>query len=106
MSVGLEIFRQIGGPGFVLSTGATQLVSWNNGLSFRLPGTRGFVRDRINAVSIRLMPSDTYTVRFSHATFTHDTLVTEVEDVYCDQLQDVFERHTGLSLALCRVHFG
>ena len=53
-----------------------------------------------NALRITLDPSDTYTMKFfkiNPRKLTVDT-VREIEDVYCDQLTEIFERETGLYL--------
>lgn len=44
---------------------------------------------------------DTYTMRF----FKNGRAETIVNDVYCDQLQDIFESNTGISCEQCRVEW-
>lgn len=99
-SVAKEILRQLGGGKFIAITGAKNFVSEGTALWFKLPGTPGFVKQGINAVEIRLMPSDTYTVRFWRVIKGEATKKGEVEGVYFDQLQNVFEEHTGLVASL------
>jgi hypothetical protein len=60
-------------------------------LSFRFKGSR-----KANYVKIILAPSDTYTLRFSKIGTYSYNVVEFVEDVYFDQLNDVFRRVTGL----------
>jgi hypothetical protein len=64
-------------------------------LQFHLPAR--FARDGINAVRIELTPLDVYRVQFFRiGRGLRLTVVADLEDVYCDQLRDVFERTTGL----------
>lgn len=104
MEIAQTILAQLGGARFPLITGATNLVAWDDGLSFKLPQT--LTRSRINWCRICLTPADLYTVEFYAGPFAKRKKVAEFSDVYCDQLQDLFEEATGLSLSLCRVTFG
>ncbi len=99
-----EIWRQLGGRRFAVMTGAKN-VTWSEldgivTLEFRLPGSGGFTKDGINRVRVRLDASDTYTVTFQRVRGTTIKNVAEVDDIYADNLRDVFERHTGLRTSL------
>jgi hypothetical protein len=94
--VAQTIYRQLGGGRFVAMTGAKNLVSSENSLSFRLPiGTYRSVR-------IELTPLDTYAVTFYDRRKREKGQPNEKElpNVYADQLIDVIEFNTGLRLSL------
>ena len=77
-------------------TGARSFVAHNEergALSFKLPNN---AKDGINFVKVVLTASDTYTVTFARVWGTKFDVKATVENVYCDQLADVFERETGL----------
>jgi hypothetical protein len=90
------ILQQLGGCKFIVMTGAKDFVGSDSTLSFRIGrnSTSG------NGVMITLTPSDTYTVelvRVAKSTGTIKRTVLSIrEDVYNDQLQEVFTRMTGL----------
>ena len=81
MSVATTILEQLGGRRFAAMTGAKHFMSVEGGLQFGLPAR--FARNGYNKVSVTLRADDT-----------------AVEGVYCDQLQDVFRRETGLETTL------
>lgn len=95
--VAATILQQLGGRRFTGMTGAKHLAELDCGLGFKLPAT--LTKSRINACRITLEPSDTYTMRFYRMTAKELKLVSEEVEVYCDQLEDVFETHTGLFTA-------
>jgi hypothetical protein len=108
------ILEQLGGRAFIVMTGARDLMSCDGGncLSLRLPSN--FAKDGINSVKIKLEPSDTYSIVFSRVRMVRDKqkggydydksvkLIAKIEDVYSDNLREVFERHTGLCLVVPR----
>lgn len=94
------ILAQLGGARFRAMTGARDFLAIERGLQFRLPSN--FARDGINTVRITLDPSDTYTVRFLEVRGTDVTEHHETSGVYCDGLEDLFTRRTGLDTRLCR----
>lgn len=93
MTIATEIKRQLGDARFAMMTGAHTFVGGERFLLFALK--RG-AKDGINKVRITLDPSDTYTVEFFRIRGVNVTTVSKVSDVYCDQLQAVFTRATGL----------
>ncbi len=102
LTVANTILEQLGGNRFLAMTGARNLAGDATSLSFRLPGN-GFAKNGINYVKVTLEPSDTYTVVFKKIGRAPGFKVTEfdkVEDVYCDNLREVFERATGLATSL------
>lgn len=98
--VAQTILQQLGGRRFSLMTGAKDFSC--NGqephLSFRLPGNT--TKNRINHVKIALNDSDLYDATFNSI---HGSKVKEIykaEDVYVENLLDLFEDTTGLFVTL------
>lgn len=95
--VATEILRQLGGAQFTVMVGAHGLLASPTSLQFKIGGG---AKDGINAVTVELVPADTYTVSFwtvgKHGALRH----AEVTDVYCDTIQEVFEQHTGFFCTL------
>ena len=112
MDIAKTIYEQLGGNEFAYVTGAKKFIGNDNWLSFRI-GRNG---SKANYVKITLSPMDTYTVefmrismpRFNSKTLSFseykETLIAKREDVYCDQLQDVFTEITGLVTRMPRVY--
>lgn len=102
MQVAKTILEQLGGNKFRVMTGAKNFTSYEHegpGLSFQLPGG-GFTKSGINYVAITLTPADLYTVVFERVRKLKRTPVAKFEDVYNDQLVEIFERETGLRTKL------
>ena len=121
------MFAQMGGDRFLVTTGS-KLDCYgkdNDGnpfIIFKLCDLRPYLPNqkvRPNRFMITLdLCSDTYRLEFYRLTTANydfrtgkastvcKEIVTEYEDVYCDQLQDIFEKDTKLLLDFCRVHFG
>ena len=62
LQVANTILAQLGGGHFLVMTGAKNLVGSDNSLSMRLNSVN-YDGKRVNVVTSRSMPSDTYTVR-------------------------------------------
>jgi hypothetical protein len=95
------ILAQLGGNRFIAMTGAKNLTSSDNALSFKI----GRNSSRANCVRIELTPSDTYTMTFQRAARSKTQgfqikEVEKIEGVYCDQLQSIFTKVTGLETHL------
>ncbi len=115
MSVAEIIFQQLGGRRFAVVTGSKILASTEDTLIMTLARNKSGA----NRLSIKLDWNDTYTVRFFKYSkpsikLTSDTAypiqekvkdIEVLDNVYCDELQDIFERVTGLDLSLCRVYY-
>lgn len=93
------ILSQIGGNRFRAMTGAKNLIAHNDGLSFRFPQTKG-----VNYCKITLNMFDTYDVEFGMVrnkqgvpTYTKKKVV---DNIFNDQLQEVFTNTTGLYTSL------
>ena len=97
MSVGDTILEQLGGRMFTLLTGAKNLHAGANLLSMRLgKGPNG-----ITHVTIVLNAYDTYDIQYLSIVGTRPPIIkAESKGVYCDQLKEDFERHTGLLVRL------
>ena len=95
------IIEQLGGNNFISTTGAKNLLRLNNGISFKLPG-KSFTQNRINYVKITLNPKDTYNtyntydVEFGRTRGTQYKIINTLNDIYANQLQEVFTQETGL----------
>jgi hypothetical protein len=108
IDIATTILAQLGGSHFVSMTGARALTACDSGLRLKLPGN--MTRERINWMEVRLEPSDTYTVTFASErrprgkAWAERKVMHTFEDVYCDQLRDLFEEVTGLLTSLCPRH--
>jgi hypothetical protein len=94
------ILEQLGGRRFIAMTGAKDFIGAEDSLTFRLPGTPGFVKDGIDRVRITLEPSDTYTVHCFRARTRHLGPRATASNIYADMLQETFTRLTGLDTHL------
>lgn len=93
LAVATEILRQLGGNRFLTMTGMHNLVGTENalGLQFR-SNPKGYAK-----MWIVLTPMDDYRLEFYVKLGTFDyKLAKVVHNVYCDNLEDVFETETGL----------
>lgn len=98
MQVAQTILNQLGGIGKLrLMVGMNQAVVSENSVKFSFKGSK-----KSNMCKITLLPSDTYLVQFYKFTkknLSFDT-VNEYNDIYSDQLVEIFETSTGLFLSL------
>ena len=116
MQIAETILSQLGAGKFKVMTGARDFLALpaekgtRGGLSFNLPSR--FAKDGVNHVKIILTPLDTYSITFfkrgprpslkqllagKQQTLT---VISTHDDVYCDQLQPLFTRCTGLDTHL------
>lgn len=98
IAVANEIIRQLGGSRFSTMTGAHDIFTHEDGVSFKIPGT--ITKNHINYVRISLDPSDTYTVEFWKYRKLRGEKVAEYAMIYNDGLQQLFTSQTGLSTHL------
>lgn len=96
IEVAMEILRQLGGQRFKAMTGARNFVGDKDKITFHIPKAK----NKINIVRITLDPTDTYTVEFMNVRRYVTTPIKKVEDVYADNLREVFETNTGLRTSL------
>jgi len=95
LQIARTILQQMGGMGRIVAmTGAT-FASVENGVRIYFKNRQP---SRGNIVQVVLAADDTYTVTFYNRRAGTTKVVREVEDVYCDQLIDLFERQTGYYL--------
>ena len=98
-----EIFHQIGGHRFTIMTGAKDFFAIENGLRFKI----GRNASKANRVEITLNAMDLYDMRFYRLTGGNlnknyewvpvkETEVKTYNDIFFDQLQDLFTETTGL----------
>lgn len=94
------IYRQLGGGRFVAMTGAKDFIADENTLIFKL--RRGSAKNGINIVRITLNSMDLYDVKFQKYNYkTYDiTDIKEYNNIYADQLKEIFEETTGLYTSL------
>ena len=92
----LAIIAQLGGNGFKVMTGAKNFTFGPSGLTFKI----GQNSRRINGVRIQLEPTDVYTVEFLRINRNCVSVVSKHEDVYCHDLQELFEKNTGMYTTL------
>lgn len=94
MKVANTILNQLGGRRFIAMTGSKNFIASekNNSLSMKL--TRN--QSGANYLRISLTPLDVYKMEF--ISIRGNSMKTKVEfnDVYCDQLQELFTEATGL----------
>lgn len=88
-----EILNQLGGNKFIATTGSYCLGSINNGLIMKLR------KNKLKAsfLIIQLNPLDLYNMKFY--SYEGKTL-SFTENVYFDQLQEIFTDKTGLNCTL------
>ena len=106
LEIAETILKQLGGRRFLMMTGAKDLMSINCGLKMSLPRNAS----KANRLEITLTGMDDYIMRFYRFTpagystrggkfTTHPEKVTEVkkfENIYFDQLQELFTEVTGM----------
>ena len=93
MSVAKTILEQLGGNQFRMMTGAKNFVDCGDALAMKI----GRNSSNSNYLKITLNMMDLYDVKFSKLTRKfEEKSVTEYNDVFCDSLVEVFERHTGM----------
>lgn len=105
------IYKQLGGSRFKVMTGAKDFTvltlenakAPNGGLRFSLPTGFSQIDGKstgINRVFIRLNASDTYDIEFGGARGKSYTVRKTAEDIYADNLREVFTRYTGLDTSM------
>ena len=95
--VAQTILQQLGGQRFIVMTGVKNLSSSPSSLTMKLPrcGTKA------QWLRISLNSKDLYDLEFVRLTKTYEReVVKEYNDVYCDQLQELFTKETKLYTSL------
>lgn len=96
MTVANTILQQLGGRMFTMMTGAKNFTGTENSLTFRI----GQNCHKINGVRITLTPADTYTVEFLRIRKFEVKTASKHEDIYFDQLRELFTAQTGMYTSL------
>ena len=93
MTVAKTILEQLGGNKFRVMTGAKHFGATEDSLSMRI----GRNKTSSNYLKITLNMMDLYDVRFSRVSPKGgERSVTEYNNIFNDQLVEVFEKHTGM----------
>lgn len=93
MTVANTILAQLGGRRFQVMTGSTNFMGRADGLTFKV----GRNPKSITHVRVTLTPADLYNVEFLKIRGTKAPVTaSEVDGVYCDQLEEIFTANTGL----------
>jgi hypothetical protein len=109
-TIAATIFQQLGGQGFARMIGLRSpiLVRENKELCEITAVFQWKARaiDGVNFLEVTLVEAlDTYRMVFGKVTGQKVIRQAPIEDVYCDQLQELFESRTGLIAELPRVIF-
>jgi hypothetical protein len=92
--VAKEILQQLGGNRFIVMTGSKKFAADEAALTMHLTKNKAGAK----YLRIELRHDDTYNMIFrkdDKKNFTFP-IVEKIEGVYCDQLQEIFTRVTGL----------
>lgn len=104
MEVAETIREQLGGGRFVVMTGAKHFLAIDNGLRFTIPRNMS----KANRVEIVLNDNDLYDIRFIYyragridirtgkTISDKREIIKAYDDVFCDQLQELFTSVTGM----------
>ena len=96
LQVAKTILEQLGGPRFIVMTGAKDFLGDASALHFRIPRNR----TKANRVTITLRADDTYTIEWFSVRGFDKIVKRSFENVYADQLRQIFEDATGLLTSL------
>lgn len=96
-NVAKTILEQMGGNRLFAMLGAQILNTTSNSVTFKWPNKQ---RSKGNAVKITLQPDDTYDMIFFNVSGRGSKKVKEYNDVYADQLVELFEKQTGWYLRM------
>lgn len=87
------ILTQLGGSRIKSFLGTKHFVAIENGLAFRFKGT-----NHSNYIEITLNGLDLYDIKFKKIWGNQVKTIQIFENIYCDQLIDIFESTTNLFL--------
>jgi len=91
--VAQEILRQLGGKRFIVMTGSKNFVADKNLLGMKLARNSSGA----NYMRVKLNGLDLYDIEFLSIRGTNEPKVKhQFNDIYCDQLVNIFEETTGL----------
>lgn len=92
MTVAKEILRQLGGNKFIAMTGAKNFGATENSLTFKI----GRNSSSANWIKIVLNGKDLYDLSFIQVRGDKIKTLKTYDDVYFDQLQEIFTSFTGM----------
>ena len=92
MTVAKEILRQLGGNKFIAMTGAKNFGATENSLTFKI----GKNSSSANWVKVVLNGKDLYDLSFIQVRGDKIKTLKTYDDVYFDQLQEIFTSFTGM----------
>jgi hypothetical protein len=95
--VAKEILRQLGGSRFITMTGAKNLASTENSLTFKISSRN---KSKASHIKIKLNSFDVYEMYFMKVVKYNVKDVGFADNIYADQLQTVFTDRTGLHTSL------
>ena len=90
-----EMFKQLGGNKFIAMTGAKNFAVGPKGASFKI----GRNSKNVNYVRIDLK-NDLYDMEFIQMRAGKMKVKSKVKQIYADQLQQMFTKHTGMYTSL------
>ncbi len=93
-AIAQTILSQLG-PGTLAMLGAKDLVALEDGLQFRIQGSR-----KVSKIVIKLEPSDTYTIEFWKGRGWEWNMVADQSFVYAESMHATIKTHTGLEVRL------
>lgn len=94
--IATTILNQLGGKHFQVMTGARDFAATGKGVQFKI-GRNG---SKANIVVIELEANDTYALKFCRFYKMEFSELESFDDVYCDQLKEIFTSYTGLATSL------
>ena len=99
LTVSRTILEQLGGRQFIFLTGSSNFIgdASNNRLTFKIGSG---CKNRITHCRITLTPMDVYTVEFLRVWGRNCTTISTHDDIYAENLKDLFKRETGMYVTL------
>lgn len=94
MNAATIILQQLGGRQFLAMTGSKNLSHSNEGNTLTMHLTKNSLKAKY--LQITLTPADTYTMVFSTLKKYEVVDLKTIENVYCDNIREIFEKETGL----------
>jgi predicted transcriptional regulator of viral defense system len=91
------IISQLGGNRFVAMTGAKKFSALENGVQFYVPMK---TKNKSNIIKITLNGLDLYDVEFNRVYASKFTSISEFNNVYAEDIENLFRDETGLSTRL------
>ena len=97
-SIAQTILSQLGGNKFLVMTGAKNLCGHPDALSFKISST--MTRNKSNYVKVTLNSNDLYDVTFNKIVKFNIKEISKHNDIFCEDLESLFQEETGLATRL------